>query len=97
MGGALAGISAKIPYLLDLGVNALYLNPIFASPSTHHYDTHDYFRLDRHIGKLRTFQQMLHHHARKTLLIALFGLKADLLQRPNWCLIRDNRPISNLP
>ena len=49
-GGDLAGIRQKLPYLQDLGVTALYLNPIFTSPSSHKYDTVDYFQVDPHFG-----------------------------------------------
>jgi alpha-glucosidase len=49
-GGDLQGIEAKLPYLQDLGVTALYLNPIFTSPSSHKYDTTDYFQVDPHFG-----------------------------------------------
>ena len=49
-GGDLEGIRQKLPYLQDLGVTALYLNPIFTSPSSHKYDTVDYFHVDPHFG-----------------------------------------------
>jgi glycosidase len=74
VGGDLAGISAKMPYLLDLGINAIYLNPIFASPSTHHYDTHDYFRIDRRLGNLRTFQRLAHQAHQQGIHIILDGV-----------------------
>ncbi len=49
-GGDLQGIKAKIPYLKELGVNALYLNPIFTAPTVHKYDCIDYFHVDPHFG-----------------------------------------------
>jgi alpha-glucosidase len=51
-GGDLAGITAKIDSYLKgtLGVTALYLNPIFESPSNHKYDTQDYRIVDPHFG-----------------------------------------------
>jgi alpha-glucosidase len=48
--GDLPGITAKLDYLQDLGVNALYLNPIFAAKTTHRYDCTDYFNVDEHLG-----------------------------------------------
>ena len=45
MGGDLPGITEKLPYLEELGVNALYLTPIFEAQSNHKYDTIDYTRL----------------------------------------------------
>ncbi|MCL1997912.1 MAG: glycoside hydrolase family 13 protein [Turicibacter sp.] len=49
-GGDLQGIIDKMPYLADLGVEALYLNPIFVSPSSHKYDIQDYDHIDPHFG-----------------------------------------------
>ena len=49
-GGDLEGIRQKLPYLRELGVTALYLNPIFRAPSVHKYDCVDYFEVDAHFG-----------------------------------------------
>ena len=49
-GGDLRGIQEKLPYLKELGVTALYLNPIFTAPSIHKYDCIDYFHVDPHFG-----------------------------------------------
>jgi alpha-glucosidase len=49
-GGDLSGIIQKLDYLADLGVSALYLNPIFVSSSNHKYDVADYERVDPHLG-----------------------------------------------
>ncbi|MBA3826461.1 MAG: maltodextrin glucosidase, partial [Ktedonobacterales bacterium] len=49
-GGDLAGIIQRLDYLQDLGVNALYLTPIFTSPSNHKYDVQDYTHVDPHFG-----------------------------------------------
>ncbi len=51
-GGDLQGIIDKLDYLEDLGVEVLYLNPIFVSPSNHKYDIQDYDYIDPHIGKI---------------------------------------------
>jgi alpha-glucosidase len=51
-GGDLQGIIDKLPYLKQLGIQALYLNPIFVSPSNHKYDTQDYNHVDPHLGKI---------------------------------------------
>ncbi|HLY24918.1 MAG TPA: alpha-amylase family glycosyl hydrolase [Aggregatilineales bacterium] len=60
-GGDLAGITAKIdPYLKGtLGVNALYLNPIFQSPSNHKYDTQNYILVDPHFGTNADLQTLI--------------------------------------
>ncbi|MEI8332697.1 MAG: glycoside hydrolase family 13 protein [Chloroflexota bacterium] len=49
-GGDLEGIRLRIPYLRDLGVTVLYLNPIFAAASNHRYDTRDYRSIDPSLG-----------------------------------------------
>jgi alpha-glucosidase len=54
-GGDLQGIEQKLDYLQDLGVSALYLNPIFTSPSSHKYDTVDYYQVDPHLGGNEAF------------------------------------------
>ncbi len=49
-GGDLKGVWDKLDYLQDLGVEVLYLNPIFVSPSNHKYDCQDYEHIDPHYG-----------------------------------------------
>ena len=48
-GGDLPGVREKLDYLQELGVEVLYLNPIFVSPSNHKYDTQDYDYIDPHL------------------------------------------------
>ena len=49
-GGDLDGITGRLDYLTDLGIDALYLNPINASPSTHRYDAVDFYHVDPGLG-----------------------------------------------
>lgn len=49
-GGDLQGIASKLDYLQSLGVEVLYLNPVFVSPSSHKYDTQDYEHIDPHLS-----------------------------------------------
>ena len=58
-GGDLPGIIANLPYLADLGINCLYLTPIFTALSYHKYDTADYFTIDPCFGDLETFKEMV--------------------------------------
>ncbi len=51
-GGDLEGVISKLDYLQDLGIDAIYLNPIFVSPSNHKYDIQDYDYVDPHFGKI---------------------------------------------
>lgn len=51
-GGDLQGVMDKLDYLQELGVEVIYLNPIFVSPSNHKYDCQDYDYIDPHYGKI---------------------------------------------
>ncbi|EWH07685.1 alpha-amylase [Pseudoalteromonas lipolytica SCSIO 04301] len=49
-GGDLQGVIDKLDYLKDLGINAIYLNPVFDSPSLHKYDAASYHHIDPNFG-----------------------------------------------
>lgn len=51
-GGDLQGVWDKLDYIKRLGVEAIYLNPIFVSPSNHKYDCQDYEHIDPHFGRI---------------------------------------------
>ncbi|MCI9004796.1 MAG: glycoside hydrolase family 13 protein [Lachnospiraceae bacterium] len=51
-GGDLTGVLQKLDYLKDLGVEVLYFNPLFVSPSNHKYDIQDYDYIDPHYGRI---------------------------------------------
>lgn len=51
-GGDLQGVLDKLDYLEDLGVEVIYFNPLFVSPSNHKYDIQDYDYIDPHFGKI---------------------------------------------
>ena len=51
-GGDLKGVIKKLDYLQNLGVDVVYLNPIFVSPSNHKYDIQDYDYVDPHYGAI---------------------------------------------
>lgn len=57
-GGTLEGIREKLPYLASLGVEVLYLNPVFEARSSHRYDTADYERIDPILGCEDDFKQL---------------------------------------
>jgi alpha-glucosidase len=49
-GGDLPGVEQHLDYLSDLGVNAIYFNPVFTAYSNHRYDVVDYENVDPHLG-----------------------------------------------
>ncbi len=58
-GGDLYGVIDRLPYLHELGVTALYLNPIFQSTANHRYHTQDYYRVDPLLGGDAAFDLLL--------------------------------------
>ena len=57
-GGNIAGIVDKLPYLADLGINIIYLNPIFEAYSNHRYDTGDFMKIDSLLGTNQEFASL---------------------------------------
>lgn len=58
-GGDLRGIINKLPYLKALNISGIYLTPINESPSTHKYDTSDYFKIDPYFGDEETMKELV--------------------------------------
>ena len=58
-GGDLAGITQKLDYLKDLGITAIYVNPMMSACSNHRYDTVDYGTIDPLLGNMEDFQQLV--------------------------------------
>lgn len=79
-GGNLAGITEKLPYLRELGVTALYLNPIFEAHSNHRYNTGDYMKIDPLLGTeedFRTFCKKAKDMGIGIILDGVFGHTGD--------------------
>lgn len=75
-GGDLQGIIDHLDYIENLGVNAIYLTPVFHSPSNHKYDTLDYKKVDPQFGSNETLKQLVDAcHARgiRVMLDAVFN------------------------
>ena len=80
MGGDLDGVLQKMPYLKDLGVTALYFNPLFKASSNHKYNTSDYMQIDPAFGDLATFKRVVasaHQHGIKVILDGVFNHTGD--------------------
>jgi cyclomaltodextrinase len=73
-GGDLYGIAEKLDYLKDLGVTALYLNPIFASASNHRYHAFDYYAVDPLLGGNEAFTELLNKAHKKGIRVVLDGV-----------------------
>ena len=73
-GGTLKGIEQKLPYLQDLGVTVLYLNPIFKSRSNHRYDTGDYEQIDPMLGTREDFEHLCREAGRLGIRVMLDGV-----------------------
>jgi glycosidase len=106
-GGDLRGITQRFDYLLDLGVNAICLNPIFQSPSNHRYNTTDYYTIDPKLGTLVDFRTLLdaaHHNNVHVILDGVFNhcgrgffAFSDLLENGENSPYRDWFPVRKFP
>ncbi len=82
-GGDLQGVLDKMDYLEDLGIEVIYFNPLFVSPSNHKYDIQDYDYIDPHIGKIvedggELLGAERHENAQATKYIKRVATKANL-------------------
>ena len=73
-GGDLYGIAEKLDYLKDLGITALYLNPVFASASNHRYHAFDYYSVDPLLGGNDALRVLLDKAHKKGIRVVLDGV-----------------------
>jgi len=73
-GGDLYGITEKLDYLVDLGITALYLNPVFASASNHRYHTYDYYNVDPFLGGNDALRLLLDQAHKRDIRVVLDGV-----------------------
>ena len=73
-GGDLYGVIEQLDYLQELGINAIYLNPIFASASNHRYHTFDYYNVDPLLGGNDALKKLLKEAHRRDIRIVLDGV-----------------------
>jgi glycosidase len=73
-GGDLRGVIQKAPHLASLGVEAVWLTPIFLSPSSHKYDTEDYRQIDPSFGDDDTFSELLDVLHRNDIRVVIDGV-----------------------
>ncbi len=73
-GGNLWGIAEKLDYISSLGVDTLYLCPIFESASNHKYDTGDYMKIDRMFGGEKAFLHLIEECKKRGMKLILDGV-----------------------
>ncbi len=73
-GGDLYGVVEHLDYLQDLGINAIYLTPVFASASNHRYHTYDYLRVDPLLGGDDALRELLDKAHRRHMRVILDGV-----------------------
>ena len=73
-GGDLYGIIDRLGYLQDLGITALYLNPIFASAANHRYHTYDYYEVDPLLGGNEALRELLDAAHARDMRVVLDGV-----------------------
>jgi glycosidase len=106
-GGDLAGIREKLPWLEELGINGIYLTPVFQSPSNHKYDVADYFSVDEHFGTLADLKSLVaeaHSRGIRVMLDGVFNHAGkghpfwqDVLTRQEHSAYRDYFHIRRFP
>lgn len=84
MGGDLQGITQNVNYLTRLGVNALYLNPIFTAPSNHKYNTTDYENVDPQFGGNKAFDKLVDTVHKNGMRVILDGVFNHLSHQHPW-------------
>lgn len=73
-GGDLQGIINRLDYLEELGINGIYLTPIFEANTSHKYDTKDYLKIDPHFGDEIVFKKLVDTAHSKGIRIMLDGV-----------------------
>ncbi len=73
-GGDLKGVIQKLDYIQDLGVNAIYFNPLFESNSNHKYHTKDYFSIDDNFGDDYIFKQLIDECHKRGIKVVIDGV-----------------------
>ena len=110
-GGDLLGIAEKLEYIKSLGVNAIYITPIFESITNHKYDITNYYIVDNHFGEnndLKILVNKAHSLGMKIIMDAVFNHSSDEFDKfedvivrgkespyYNWFIINGDKPTKN--
>lgn len=74
LGGTIRGITENADYLKELGVNAIYINPIFAAGEYHKYDLVDYYHIDPCFGTNAEFRELVEVFHREGIRVIIDGV-----------------------
>ena len=81
LGGTIRGVTENLDYLADLGVNCIYLNPIFAAGEYHKYDLIDYYHIDPCFGTDEDFRELVDTAHGKGMRVIIDGV----FNHCGWC------------
>jgi len=73
-GGDLYGVVERLDYLTDLGITAIYFNPVFASASNHRYHTYDYYNVDPLLGGNQALRLLVDEAHKRNIRVVLDGV-----------------------
>lgn len=93
-GGDLKGVASRLSYLKELGVNTIYLNPIFSAFTNHKYDTLDYFQIDPLFGTWEDLKELAEAAHRQQMKIVLDGVFNHMGRRAPWFQEALENPVS---
>jgi len=82
--GDFAGITQKLPYLADLGVDALWLTPMFEAPSYHGYDFTEFYQVEPDYGSQQDFKALIDAAAAKDIRIILDLVINHISDQHDW-------------
>lgn len=92
--GDLLGIVHKLDYLVYLGVEAIWLSPIFPSPSYHKYDVSDYYNIDPEFGTMADFEALIKEASRRNIKVILDLVISHTSRDNEWFITAVNNPES---
>ncbi len=82
--GDFNGITAKLPYLADLGVDAIWLTPMFEAPSYHGYDFTEFYQVEKDYGSLEEFKSMVAAAKAKNIRVILDLVINHISDQHDW-------------
>ncbi len=90
--GDLRGVSHKLEYLEYLGVEGIWLSPIFTSPSYHKYDVANYYEIDPEYGTMQDFEELVHEAGKRGIKIVLDLVLSHTSKEHPWFLEAKSSP-----